>query len=90
MHGVSERVQKSQSNLDTVQGLMGVFSQSACITRRSSLLGDLLHMVDVEEKVKQQYRLVSETGQRIHTLVQVHFLFCILYSHFQLRICAPF
>ncbi|KAF5892934.1 dynein heavy chain 11, axonemal-like, partial [Clarias magur] len=70
VHGVSERVQKSQSNLDTVQGLMGVFSQSACVTRRGSLLGDLLHMVDVEEKVKQQYRLVSETGQRIHALVQ--------------------
>lgn len=77
VHGISERVQKSQANLDTVQALMGVFSQSACVTRRSSLRGDLLYMADMEEKFRQQYRLVSDTGERIHTLVQVHFFFCI-------------
>ncbi|XP_058258889.1 dynein axonemal heavy chain 11 isoform X1 [Hemibagrus wyckioides] len=70
VHGISERVQKSQANLDAVQGLMGVFSQSACVTRRSSLRGDQLYMADVEEKFKQQYRLISETAERIHTLVQ--------------------
>ncbi|MCJ8730075.1 hypothetical protein PDJAM_G00113410 [Pangasius djambal] len=70
VRGISERVQKSQANLDTVQGLMGVFSQSACVRRRSSLRGELLYVADVEERFKQQYRLVSETGERIHTLVQ--------------------
>ncbi|KAI5108711.1 dynein beta chain, ciliary, partial [Silurus meridionalis] len=70
VHDLSERVQKSQANLDTMQGLMGVFSQSACVARRSSLRGDLLHMADVEEKFKQQYKLVSDTGVKIHTLVQ--------------------
>lgn len=57
---------------------MGVFSKSACVPRRSSLHGDLLYMADVEEKFKQQYRLISDTGERIHTLVQVRFLFFIL------------
>ncbi|XP_047669676.1 dynein axonemal heavy chain 11 [Tachysurus fulvidraco] len=70
VHGISERVQKSQANLDTVQGLMGVFSRSACVTRCTSLRGDLLYTADVEEKFNQQYRLISETGERIHTLVQ--------------------
>ncbi|XP_060774018.1 dynein axonemal heavy chain 11 [Neoarius graeffei] len=68
VHGISERVQKSQANLDTVQGLMGVFSQSACVTRKSSLHEDLLCTADVDEKFKQQYRLISETAERIHTL----------------------
>lgn len=78
VRGMSERVQKSQANLDTVQALMGVFSKSAWVPRRSSLHGDLLYMADVEEKFKQQYRLISDTGERIHALVQVHFLFFVL------------
>lgn len=77
VHDISERVQKSQANLDTVQGLMGVFSQLACVTRRNSLSGDLLYMADVKEKFKQQYRQISEMGERIHALVQVYFLFCV-------------
>ncbi|TTH38815.1 Dynein beta chain, ciliary [Bagarius yarrelli] len=70
VRGISERVQTSQANLHTIQGLMGVFSQSACITRRSSLRGDLLNTADMEDKFRQQYRLVSETGEKIHMLIQ--------------------
>ncbi|KAG9277586.1 dynein heavy chain 11, axonemal-like [Astyanax mexicanus] len=70
VHGVAERVQKSQANLETLHWLMGVFSHSACITRRSTRRGNLLHMADVEESFKRQYRLVSQTGEKIHALVQ--------------------
>ncbi|KAL7890701.1 hypothetical protein AOLI_G00001770 [Acnodon oligacanthus] len=70
VQGVAERVQKSQTNLEKLQGLMGVFSQSACITRRSSRRGNLLHLADMEESFKRQYRLVTHTGEKIHTLIQ--------------------
>ncbi|KAL7826037.1 hypothetical protein SRHO_G00337750 [Serrasalmus rhombeus] len=70
VQGVAERVQKSQTNLEKLQGLMGVFSQSACITRRSSRRGNLLLLADMEESFKRQYRLVTHTGEKIHTLVQ--------------------
>uniref|UniRef100_A0A3B4DVC9 Dynein, axonemal, heavy polypeptide 9 like n=1 Tax=Pygocentrus nattereri TaxID=42514 RepID=A0A3B4DVC9_PYGNA len=70
VQGVAERVQKSQTNLEKLQGLMGVFSQSACVTRRSSRRGNLLLLADMEESFKRQYRLVTHTGEKIHTLVQ--------------------
>lgn len=76
VHGISERVQKSQANLEAVQGLLGVFSKSACVTRRSSHRGDLLYVADMGEKFIQQYKLISDTGERVHTLVQVRNLFC--------------
>ncbi|XP_066519814.1 dynein axonemal heavy chain 11 isoform X2 [Hoplias malabaricus] len=49
---------------------MGVFSHSACITRKSSRRGNLLYMADVEDGFKQQYKLVARTSEKIHTLVQ--------------------
>lgn len=71
VRGVSERVQKSKANLEKLQGLMGVFSHSACITRRTNRRGNLLNLTDVEENFKRQYTLVARTGEKIHELVQV-------------------
>uniref|UniRef100_A0A673MQT0 Dynein axonemal heavy chain 11 n=1 Tax=Sinocyclocheilus rhinocerous TaxID=307959 RepID=A0A673MQT0_9TELE len=68
--GVSERVQKSKANLEKLQGLMGVFSHSACITRRTNRRGNLLNLTDVEENFKRQYALIARTGEKIHELVQ--------------------
>ncbi|KAI2663319.1 Dynein axonemal heavy chain 11 [Labeo rohita] len=70
VRGVSERVQKSKANLEKLQGLMGVFSHSACITRRTSRRGNLLILTDVEENFKRQYALIARTGEKIHELVQ--------------------
>ncbi|XP_039545600.1 dynein heavy chain 11, axonemal [Pimephales promelas] len=70
VRGVSERVQKSKANLEKLQGLMGVFSHSACITRRTNRRGNLLNLTDVEENFKRQYALVSRTGEKIHELMQ--------------------
>lgn len=71
VHGVSERVQKSKANLEKLQGLMGVFSHSACITRKTSHRGNLLNLTDVEENFNRQYGLIARTGEKIHELVQV-------------------
>ncbi|XP_048056692.1 dynein axonemal heavy chain 11 isoform X1 [Megalobrama amblycephala] len=70
VRGVSERVQKSKANLEKLQGLMGVFSHSACITRRTNRRGNLLNLTDVEENFKRQYALIARTGEKIHELVQ--------------------
>uniref|UniRef100_A0A8C2BI93 Dynein axonemal heavy chain 11 n=1 Tax=Cyprinus carpio TaxID=7962 RepID=A0A8C2BI93_CYPCA len=70
VRGVSERVQKSKANLEKLQGLMGVFSHSACITRQTNRHGSLLNLTDVEENFKRQYALIARTGEKIHELVQ--------------------
>ncbi|TRY96398.1 hypothetical protein DNTS_010073 [Danionella cerebrum] len=70
VRGVSERVQKSKANLEKLQGLMGVFSHSACVTRKTSRRGNLLNLSDVEENFKRQYTLIINTGDKIQQLVQ--------------------
>lgn len=71
VHDVSTRVQHSKTNLDTLQGLMGAFSHTAMVTRKSSRGGNLLVMADVNESIRRQYTLVSNTGHKIHQLVEV-------------------
>ncbi|XP_041937573.1 dynein heavy chain 11, axonemal [Alosa sapidissima] len=70
VHGVSTRVQRSKTNLDTLQGLMGAFSHTAFVTRKSSRSGNLLVMADVNESIHRQYTLISNTGHKIHQLVE--------------------
>lgn len=77
VHDVSTRVQRSKTNLDTLQGLMGAFSHTAMVTRKSSRGGNLLVMADVNESIRRQYTLISNTGHKIHQLVEVCVCACM-------------
>ncbi|XP_063046887.1 dynein axonemal heavy chain 11 [Engraulis encrasicolus] len=70
VEGLSTRVQRSKANLETLHGIMGVFSHTACVTRKCSRSGQLLIMSDVNEAIRRQYALISHNGDKIHQLLQ--------------------
>uniref|UniRef100_A0AAY4DTI1 Dynein, axonemal, heavy polypeptide 9 like n=1 Tax=Denticeps clupeoides TaxID=299321 RepID=A0AAY4DTI1_9TELE len=71
VHDISTRVQQSKANVETIQKLLGTFSHIAFISRKSSRSGNLLVVADVDECMRRQYTLITNTGEKIHHLMQV-------------------
>uniref|UniRef100_A0AAY4DSH0 Dynein, axonemal, heavy polypeptide 9 like n=1 Tax=Denticeps clupeoides TaxID=299321 RepID=A0AAY4DSH0_9TELE len=70
VHDISTRVQQSKANVETIQKLLGTFSHIAFISRKSSRSGNLLVVADVDECMRRQYTLITNTGEKIHHLMQ--------------------
>ncbi|KAM3605484.1 uncharacterized protein V6R79_026173 [Siganus canaliculatus] len=66
---ISSRVQKSKSNVEAIQALLGQVSHRAFITRKGCG-STLLIFSHIEESVSKQHSLISSTGEQIHTLLQ--------------------
>ncbi|XP_068196033.1 dynein axonemal heavy chain 11 [Antennarius striatus] len=68
VQNISSRVQKSKSNVEAIQALMGKFSHRAFITRKSHSSA-LLMLPDIEESVSKQHAFIHGTGEHIHNLL---------------------
>ncbi|KAK2822251.1 hypothetical protein Q5P01_022316 [Channa striata] len=66
---ISSRVQKSKTNVEAIQALMGKFSYRAFITRKSFGC-TFLDFSDIEASISRQHALITNTGEQIHRLLQ--------------------
>ncbi|KAL0966379.1 hypothetical protein UPYG_G00294600 [Umbra pygmaea] len=66
---LSNRVQASKTNVETIKILMGRFSHQAVITRKTRG-STILILTDMEDSIRRQYTVITNTGEQIHTLLQ--------------------
>lgn len=70
VHDLERRIQKAKNNVEEIQTIVRswvppIFERKDC--KRESLLS----LEDCQDRLERRYSLIRESGQRIHSLVEV-------------------
>ncbi|XP_037074053.1 dynein beta chain, ciliary-like [Pollicipes pollicipes] len=67
---LSERVSKSQKNIQIIRDMLLVFASKPLFERKEDRTNTLLNLEEKEEKLKKTYAAITKSGEKIHRLVR--------------------
>ncbi|MGH0148390.1 UNVERIFIED_CONTAM: hypothetical protein FKN15_039512 [Acipenser sinensis] len=70
VHDLERRVQRAKDNMETIQVMMSSWSEHALFSRKENKTDTLLSLEDKNDRVAKRYKVIQESGERIHKLIE--------------------